>query len=61
MAHFAAGFLLLRTTGIGDGNPAIVLPLTLFWLAGVANAYNFMDGLDGLAGAQAIVSGAACA
>ncbi len=25
------------------------LPITLFWLVGMANAMNFMDGLDGLA------------
>lgn len=35
------------------------LPLTLFWLVGMTNAYNFMDGIDGLAGNQAVIAGLA--
>ncbi len=34
------------------------LPLTLFWLVGMTNIYNFMDGIDGIAGSQAVVAGA---
>lgn len=30
---------------------------TLFWITGLTNAYNFMDGIDGLAGVQAVVAG----
>lgn len=33
------------------------LPLTLFWLVGITNAYNFMDGIDGIAGSQAVLTG----
>jgi UDP-GlcNAc:undecaprenyl-phosphate GlcNAc-1-phosphate transferase len=33
----------------------LVLPLSLVWLLGLTNAYNFMDGLDGMAGATAVV------
>jgi UDP-N-acetylmuramyl pentapeptide phosphotransferase/UDP-N-acetylglucosamine-1-phosphate transferase len=33
-------------------------PLTLLRIAGLTNAYNFMDGIDGIAGAQAVVAGA---
>ena len=40
------------------------LPLGLFgillsflWIAGLTNAYNFMDGIDGIAGGQAVVAG----
>jgi len=33
------------------------VPLTFLWLAGLTNAYNFMDGIDGLAGGQAVVAG----
>ncbi len=29
----------------------------LFWIVGLTNAYNFMDGIDGIAGAQAFVAG----
>jgi UDP-N-acetylmuramyl pentapeptide phosphotransferase/UDP-N-acetylglucosamine-1-phosphate transferase len=30
----------------------------LVWIVGLCNAYNFMDGIDGIAAAQAIVAGA---
>ena len=33
-------------------------PLTLLWLIGLTNAFNFMDGLDGLAGGVAVIAGA---
>ncbi len=31
--------------------------LTLLWLTGLTNAFNFMDGIDGLAGTQALIAG----
>lgn len=31
--------------------------LTVFWVGLLTNAYNFMDGIDGIAGAQAIIAG----
>jgi UDP-N-acetylmuramyl pentapeptide phosphotransferase/UDP-N-acetylglucosamine-1-phosphate transferase len=31
--------------------------LTFLWIVGLTNAYNFMDGIDGLAGGQAVVAG----
>jgi len=34
------------------------IPITLFWLAGFTNAFNFMDGIDGIATLTAIVSAA---
>jgi UDP-N-acetylmuramyl pentapeptide phosphotransferase/UDP-N-acetylglucosamine-1-phosphate transferase len=34
----------------------VAWPLTIIWLMGVTNFYNFMDGIDGLAGGQAIAS-----
>jgi Fuc2NAc and GlcNAc transferase len=36
---------------------AIGLAVTVFWIAGVTNAYNFMDGIDGIAASQAIAGG----
>lgn len=33
-------------------------PLTALWLLGLINAYNFMDGLDGMAGGVAVIAGA---
>lgn len=35
--------------------------LTLFWIVGLINVYNFMDGIDGLAGVQALIAGTAWA
>lgn len=37
---------------------ALAWPLTLLWLVGLTNAYNFMDGVDGLAGGTALIAGA---
>ena len=31
--------------------------ITLFWIVGLTNAYNFMDGTDGIAGSQAVIAG----
>ncbi len=33
-----------------------ILP-TLLWIVGLTNAYNFMDGIDGIAGTQAVTAG----
>lgn len=35
----------------------LALPITLLWIVGLTNAYNFMDGIDGIAGVQAVVAG----
>ncbi|MBX3053008.1 MAG: glycosyltransferase family 4 protein [Caldilineaceae bacterium] len=34
------------------------VPFTFLWVVGLTNAYNFMDGIDGLAGSQAVIAGA---
>jgi Fuc2NAc and GlcNAc transferase len=44
-----------RVAGFTDGLGASCL--TVFWIVGLTNAYNFMDGIDGIAGAQAVVAG----
>jgi len=31
--------------------------LTIVWIVGLTNAYNFMDGLDGMVGGQAVAAG----
>ncbi len=33
------------------------IPITFVWIVGLTNAYNFMDGIDGLAGSQAVIAG----
>jgi UDP-GlcNAc:undecaprenyl-phosphate GlcNAc-1-phosphate transferase len=35
----------------------VAYPLTALWLIGLINAYNFMDGLDGMAGGVAVTAG----
>jgi UDP-N-acetylmuramyl pentapeptide phosphotransferase/UDP-N-acetylglucosamine-1-phosphate transferase len=30
---------------------------TLLWITGLTNSYNFMDGIDGIAGGQAVIAG----
>lgn len=37
------------------GNAGAVI--TFFWIVWMINAYNFMDGIDGLAGSQAVIAG----
>lgn len=44
-----AGFLPLEWLGA---------PLTVLWLTLFANAFNFMDGIDGIAGGTAVAAGA---
>lgn len=36
-------------------------PLTLAWIVGVTNAFNLIDGLDGLAAGVSVIAGATCA
>jgi FlaA1/EpsC-like NDP-sugar epimerase/UDP-N-acetylmuramyl pentapeptide phosphotransferase/UDP-N-acetylglucosamine-1-phosphate transferase len=33
------------------------LPLTILWIVGLTNSFNFMDGIDGIAGTQALTAG----
>ena len=37
---------------------SIGLVITFVWIVGLTNAYNFMDGCDGIAGLQAVIAGA---
>jgi UDP-GlcNAc:undecaprenyl-phosphate GlcNAc-1-phosphate transferase len=39
----------------------LALPLTILWIVGLTNAFNVMDGLDGLATGLAIIAAATCA
>lgn len=71
LVHVAAALLVL----IASPPPSVVLlpgigevplgflswPLAVIWIAGMANAFNFMDGIDGIAGGQGLVAGLAWA
>jgi UDP-GlcNAc:undecaprenyl-phosphate GlcNAc-1-phosphate transferase len=39
----------------------LAVPVTLVWIVGLSNAFNLMDGLDGLATGLAIIAAATCA
>lgn len=55
------GFGYLHLSSILNANPLVTrwidLIITFLWLVGLTNAYNFMDGIDGIAGGQAVVAG----
>jgi UDP-N-acetylmuramyl pentapeptide phosphotransferase/UDP-N-acetylglucosamine-1-phosphate transferase len=36
---------------------AVAFVVTILWIVGLTNAFNFMDGIDGIAGEQALISG----
>jgi len=40
---------------------ALMVALTVVWIVGLTNVYNFMDGIDGIAGGQGLVAGLAWA
>jgi Fuc2NAc and GlcNAc transferase len=66
-AQSAAALVVIASGGYfrGVGLPGVSelqlgwlgLPLTFLWIVGLTNAYNFMDGIDGLAGSQALIAG----
>lgn len=72
LAHSLAAAIVIA--GVGP-IPGIVLPgfvyfefgaaasylVTFLWIAWLINAYNFMDGIDGIAGSQAVAAGVAWA
>ena len=59
----ALGVLIARVTVLGrtlDLGP-LAVPVTILWIVGLTNAFNLMDGLDGLATGLAIIAAATCA
>ena len=66
-AHFAAAAMAVAALGYWHpvrvpflGHTAlgwVGVAVALTWIVGLTNAYNFMDGIDGIAGAQAVVAG----
>jgi Fuc2NAc and GlcNAc transferase len=67
IAHFLAALVIVKFCGFWS---SLILPfdieiflgmggavLSMMWIVGLANAYNFMDGIDGIAGGQAVVAG----
>lgn len=58
----ASGLLIERVTILGSTWTLgwIAYPVTAAWLVGVTNAFNLIDGIDGLAPGIAALAGAAC-
>jgi len=58
----SSGLLIERMTVGGHTWPLGFLswPITLCWIVGLTNAFNFIDGLDGLAAGIAVIAGGAC-
>jgi UDP-N-acetylmuramyl pentapeptide phosphotransferase/UDP-N-acetylglucosamine-1-phosphate transferase len=49
---------MISLPGFGQLNLSwLGIPITLVWIVGLTNAYNFMDGIDGIASSQATVAG----
>lgn len=63
IAYYFGVRLESATLGYGVGVPVGILsaPLVILWIIAVTNAYNFVDGLNGLAGGIAIVACATAA
>jgi UDP-GlcNAc:undecaprenyl-phosphate GlcNAc-1-phosphate transferase len=61
-AVMASGLLIERITILGTTWPLgwLSYPITAAWLVGLTNAFNLIDGLDGLAPGIAALAGAAC-
>ena len=47
----------LPLLGVIGFMPLIAYLLNIIWVVGFTNIYNFMDGIDGLAGSQALIAG----
>ena len=58
-----AGLLVERVTFAGQTWQLGIWswPITLLWIVGVTNAFNLIDGVDGLAAGISIIAGATCA
>ena len=66
-AHSLGAILVISALAIGASSNLpcsapcrlgwLGLIITFLWIVGLTNAYNFMDGIDGIAGGQAVVAG----
>jgi len=63
LVAIAMGVRIDHVTLVGTTHPLgwLGVPVTLLWIVGLTNAFNLMDGLDGLATGLAIIAAATCA
>lgn len=59
----SSGLLIERVSLLGVTWPLgwIAWPVTAAWLVGLTNAFNLIDGIDGLAAGVTVIAGSACA
>ena len=59
-AHVGVALMVVLASGVAEyaWGGWIAVAICVFWIVALTNAYNFMDGIDGIAGAQAVVAGA---
>jgi UDP-N-acetylmuramyl pentapeptide phosphotransferase/UDP-N-acetylglucosamine-1-phosphate transferase len=59
LAMYGFGYLQVSTPFTASPSIArsLGIVITFFWIVGLTNAYNFMDGIDGIAAGQAVVAG----
>lgn len=57
-SHFPGSASVALPGAVSVTFPAVtVAGIGLFWVVGLTNVYNFMDGVDGMAGAQGVAAG----
>lgn len=61
LCYGGARFTLPAAWGAWAVSPGVYVPLTLVWYIGVINAFNLIDGLDGLSSGLAIIATAGLA
>jgi len=54
-----AGSMAAVGVHLGGVHPAITIALSIFWIVGVTNAVNLLDGMDGLAAGVSAIAGLA--
>jgi len=54
IVHFTAMFLLFVEWGLHTGLPWWYIPIALIFCTGIINAFNFMDGINGITGSYSL-------
>jgi UDP-GlcNAc:undecaprenyl-phosphate GlcNAc-1-phosphate transferase len=57
-AGLGIGWMLARAAGLPPAASAATAAALAAWITGFVNAFNFMDGVNGISGAHALVGGA---
>jgi UDP-GlcNAc:undecaprenyl-phosphate GlcNAc-1-phosphate transferase len=63
LCAIAYGFRIETVTLAGNGFFSLgflSVPITILWIVGMTNAFNLIDGIDGLAGTMALIGLASC-